>query len=308
MPTLRIATFCLVAAVAGGFSDTLAKDIYVNNLRGDDRFDGLSERNAGGEQGPVRTINRALQLADFGDRVVIANEGEPYRESISLYGNRNSGHAELPFLVEGNGAILDGTVPIDHRAWQHVRGDLYRFRPVNITYQQLYSEGIPLAKIAIDPSHPMIPQLKPAQWCVLGDHIYLLVDEGRMPIDYALSHTGRQTGITIYSVRHAIVADLVVQGFRLDGINVHDLSRDVTLSGITSRGNARSGMSVGGSSRARLTGSVVGDNGAVQLRTEEYGQLDVQATEIFDNTAPKWHGEGGRLTVDGQPVESGANP
>jgi len=300
---LRKQTF--IAAIIGCLALAAtadAKDIFVNNLSGNDRFDGLSERNVGGEQGPTRSINRALQLADHGDRIVIANTGEPYRESVSLYGNRNSGYPELPFLVEGNGAILDGTVAIHHRRWDHVRGNLFRFRPTNISYQQLYSEGFPLEKIDVDPLQPISKQLDPGQWCVVGDHIYLLVEEGLLPIDYDLSHTGRQVGVAIYSVCHLIVSDLIVQGYRLDGVNVHDLSKDVILTGITSRGNARSGISAGGSSRVKLSGSVIGDNGAAQLRTEEYAQLDVVDTEIIGNTAPKWDVSGGRLAVDGQQV------
>ncbi|MEX0866061.1 MAG: right-handed parallel beta-helix repeat-containing protein [Pirellulales bacterium] len=303
-----LTSICLLLFALGGLDAVCATTLYVDNMRGDDRFDGLSERNAGGAQGPVRTIDRALRIASHGDRVVIANTGEPYRESISLYGNRNSGHPELPFLIEGNGAILDGAAPIDHRAWRHVRGNLFRFRPTAISYQQLYSDGVPLEKIDVDPARPLIPQLKPGQWCVLGDHIYLLVDDGRLPIDYALSHTARQTGVTIYSVRNVIVTDLVVQGFRLDGVNVHDLSRDVLLSGITARGNARSGVSVGGSSHARLAGSVIGDNGAAQVRTEEYGLLEVIETELIDNTAPKWRVDGGRLIIDDKPVSPAPSP
>lgn len=308
MPRYIITTICLALFVYGGLDAACATTFYVDNMQGDDRFDGLSERNAGGLQGPVRTIDRALRIADHGDRVVIANTGEPYRESISLYGNRNSGYPDLPFLIEGNGAILDGAAPIDHRAWRHVRGNLFRFRPTAISYQQLYSEGFPLEKIDVDPTRPLIPQLKPGQWCILGDHIYLLVADGRLPIDYALSHTARQTGVTIYSVRNVIVSDLVVQGFRLDGINVHDLSRDVLLSGITARGNARSGVSVGGSSHARLAGSTIGDNGTAQVRTEEYAALELIETELIDNTAPKWRIDGGQLTIDGKPIKAPATP
>ena len=65
---------------------TLARDIFVNNLNGDDTLTGRSPISIGRESGPVQTIAKAMRLAQPGDRVVLAKTAEPYREQITIQG------------------------------------------------------------------------------------------------------------------------------------------------------------------------------------------------------------------------------
>ncbi len=107
-----------------------ARDIYVNNVEGDDRSTGDMQNNSTVKMGPVRTIAKALRLARPGDHVVLASTGQPYRESVSLSGMRLSGAGDdLPVVITGNGAVLDGSVPVPDDAWEHYLGDIFRFRP-----------------------------------------------------------------------------------------------------------------------------------------------------------------------------------
>ncbi len=52
--------------------------IYVNNRIGADAFDGASKKPIGQETGPVKTIRRALQLAESADTIVVENTGTAY--------------------------------------------------------------------------------------------------------------------------------------------------------------------------------------------------------------------------------------
>ena len=97
------------------------REIFVDNLSGNDRFNGQQPRGTAELFGPVRTIARALRLAGAGDVILLAKNKEPYRESISLVGSRHSGTAKDPFVIRGNGAILDGSVPVPARAWESTR-------------------------------------------------------------------------------------------------------------------------------------------------------------------------------------------
>ena len=106
---LLVATLVLTTALA---TPSVAATIYVNNAAGNDRYDGQSEQQSGERLGPVRTIQRALRLATASDRIVLANTGVPYRESITLFGRRNSGLEDFPFIINGNGAILEGADPV----------------------------------------------------------------------------------------------------------------------------------------------------------------------------------------------------
>jgi hypothetical protein len=278
-----------------------ARDIYVNNLVGDDHYNGLSETHRAGLVGPVATINKALRIVAKGDRIVLANTGQPYRESLSLSAGHQSGLPHLPLVIFGNNAILDGTAPVPPGAWHHVAVDVYRFRPRRLAHPQLYLGPKPAARVVFDPAAGEAPELKPLEWMLRDGHIYFRVEPSKLPRDYELRCAALQPGITLYYVRHVIIRDLVVQGFQLDGVNVFDGASHVALLGLTCRGNGRGGVSIGGSSRATVQSCLIGDNGAAQVRTEGFCLAELIDTTLVPNTAPAIVHEGGRLLIDGQP-------
>jgi len=121
----------------------VGRDLYVNNQSGDDGATGHQPRVMPDRTGPVKTIVKALRLAQNGDRVVLAATGQPYRESVSFVGSRNGGTPSQRFVLQGSGAILDGSAPVPAYAWEHYRGAVFRFRPLNAEYQQLFFEDRP---------------------------------------------------------------------------------------------------------------------------------------------------------------------
>ena len=86
-------------------SPAVGREIFVDNVAGDDRFTGQMASDPGGMAGPVRTLAKALRLAGCGDTIVLVKNDVPYRESISLAGSRHSGTPDEPFTIRGNGAI-----------------------------------------------------------------------------------------------------------------------------------------------------------------------------------------------------------
>ena len=148
-------------------SGAVAKDIHVNNLAGDDAFSGRHDRNLSDRSGPVRTLARALEMASQGDRIILTNTGEPYRESITLTGTRHSGYSFRPFVIEGNGAILDGSAPVAADAWEHYEGPVYRFRPPRLRHQQMFLNDRPIARVAVDQNYVCVgSSFDHAEWCV----------------------------------------------------------------------------------------------------------------------------------------------
>jgi hypothetical protein len=102
---------------------------------------------------------------------------------------------------------------------------------------------------------------------------------------------------------------LTVQGFQLDGINLNDAEGPTVLSGITSRGNGRSGVTVTGVSNVVLDGCLLGDNGASQLLVQEFGQVNLLNCDLLDNTGPKWQiKNGAKLLLDGKLVPRDEKP
>jgi hypothetical protein len=281
-----------------------AIDIFVDNLGGSDAADGRAAAGSSSQSGPLRTIARALSLARGGDRIVLAKTEEPYREEVTLSGPRHSGDFRDPLTIVGSGATLDGTRPIPLPAWEHFEKDIFRFRPRHLGFQMLYRDGRPLPQIHVPPGAVKLPGLKELQWCLLDGRVYLRMEKLKQPLEYKLSHSVLQTGITLYGVRGVLIEDLVVQGFRYDGISAADRATGVVLSGVTLRGNGRSGLNVSGASKVRLASALAGDNGRMQLRVEYPGELRVDETDVLDNTAPRFElVGGGTLWINGKPAQ-----
>ena len=284
-----------------------ARDIFVNNLTGDDRNSGALAEATTAENGPTLTIARAVRLAKYTDRIVIENTGEPYRECITLFGESNSGSSYNPFIIEGNGAIVDGTgeVPVD--AWKAGVANAFMFSPPTKSFQQLFVDGTPAARRAVS-QQSELATLQPLQWARLNRNLYFFTEPGKSPSEYDLRYSVHPVGISLYKVEHVWVRNLVVQGFRIDGINLHDNCFECEIDSVTARGNGRSGISVGGASRVKLNSCVVGDNGQGQIRTEGWSTTEIVNSELIENTGPKWIIEGGKLSVDGERIKRTQDP
>ncbi len=295
-----------------------ARDIFVNNVAGDDRFSGAAPATQGARLGPCRTIAHALELAAKGDRIVLAATGEPYRESITLQAGRHSGFGERPFEIIGGGATLLGSAPVPDAAWEHVGREVYRFAPPRKSSQLLFLDDKPAERVPVGPADLNLPDLQPRQWCMFQRDVYFRTEPGRTPGSYHLEYCAQRVGITLYEVRYVVIRDLIVQGFQLDGINAHDSVFDARLMSITCRGNARSGISVGGASRVLISECLLGGNGEAQLRTEGYSHTRIVSSRLLDTTAPAIQSEGGSVQAEqgqagaeapqqraAEPVESG---
>ncbi|EAQ82775.1 hypothetical protein [Blastopirellula marina] len=295
--------FCLtILGIALLASVAAARDIYVDNIRGDDHHIGTMPELGVNADGPVRSIAKALRVARKGDHIVLKNTGVAYRESITFQAAHHSGFPGSPFVLEGNGATLDGAalVPVD--AWEVVGDDLYRFSPWRKAFNILFMDDKPLEKAAIRTKEDLAA-MQPLEWALFDDHIYFKSEKNLGLGGYRLTYTGLTVGITLYDVRYLEIRDLIVQGFQLDGINAHDNAFEVGLKRITARGNGRSGVSIGGASRVDVTGALLGNNGVAQLRSEGYCQVSIKQSDLLDNTAPSIQREGGKVEVDGKPYQ-----
>ena len=289
----------------GSFGVASARDFYVNNVAGNDRFRGTQQQSLDDEAGPVKTIARALQFAIAGDRIVLVNTGEPYRESLTLFGSRHSGTSKRPFTIQGNGAILEGADEIHIDRWQHVYDNVFCFRPYHLAYQQMFLNNRPVPRVLC--SHPCTapPELQPLEWCLHRGHIYFRAEPFKRPEDYPLTVATRQVGITLFHVENVAIVDLTIQGFQLDAVNAHNSARDIVLQQVICRGNGRAGIAVGGASRVTIESSLVGNNGEAQLLTNPYSETFVHRSNLLSNTAPAWLDRGGAVILDGNKVEGG---
>jgi hypothetical protein len=300
----RFVAFLLAAASLLAPRGAAGRDLYVNNLAGDDLLDGGSPNSSGAGRGPVQTLRQAIWLADSGDHIVMANTGTPYRESVTLFGAKNSGYATRPFIIDGQGSVLDGSIPVPTEAWRPDHDDVFRFRPERMAYQQLFLDGRPATRRGLASTTAGLPALGPLEWALYDGQIYFRVEPGRLPDQYNPSDANLTVGITLYKVEHVAIANLFVQGFQLDGVNLQDVRSPCTLTQVSARGNGRSGIAVCGASRATIEACLAGNNGQSQLHLEGPSEAHIENCDLIEKTGPKWLKTAeSRLFVDGKPVD-----
>ncbi len=96
-----------------------ADTIYVNQRIGNNAWTGKSEE-AFAEQGPVKSIQRSIELAKPGDTIVIVSGSGPYHEAIRIKGH--PGEPEKPITIEGNDVVVDLGMDIANSQWSHENG------------------------------------------------------------------------------------------------------------------------------------------------------------------------------------------
>jgi hypothetical protein len=291
---MRFAAIVIVVSVLS-VSSASARDIFVNNVLGDDRRGGTMVAVGDEGTGPCRSIAKALRITSPGDRIVVANTGQPYRESITVQGPRHSGIDRFPTIISGNGATLDGSLSLSENVWEFAGDSMFRTRPINKSFQQLFLAGVPLVRKQPLPGE--FPKLAPREWCLFQGWIYFAVEAGKLPEYYELSCCGEQVGITLYNVHDIIIEDLNVRGFWLDGVNCHDNVSRADLLRIKASENGRSGFSVGGCSKVRIDTCAAGGNGAAQVRLEGVCQVQLLDNVLDAGTAPAVVREGGKIVA-----------
>ena len=288
-----VSCLCLTLFLA---PTTQAKDLFVNNVGGSDNRDGQAPTGNGSKSGPVRTITRAIQLAGKGDTIHVAKTAEPYRESFSLQGGKNSGFIGRSFMIVGEGVVLDGRTEVPKDDWELFGDNIYS-TPAPSPYSILYLDNKPAERVSSAAGSIEMPELAENQWCLFNRRIYFRINETKLPREYDLTYNMRRVGITLVNCRNVTVQGFIIQGFQLDGINAHDNVFGATLLGITARGNGRSGISVGGASRVTIEACLVGNNGKAQVRTEGFSETKLKNNDLIDDDpeAPAVVSEGGRI-------------
>jgi hypothetical protein len=291
---------CLLAGRAA------ARDIFVDNIAGDDRNTGLHARGVSDLTGPVRTIAKALRLSEAGDRVSLAKNDEPYHECVSLLGTRHSSFAQMmPFVIEGNGATLDGSSPIPRDGWTHYRGDIFSFRPKTLTQAVLFAQGRAIAPLPLAQGTAFPPRLEAGQWCALEGAIYFAVDRQKLPPDYRLSYAELPTGISLYRVQQVLIRNLTIKGYQADGVSAAAGAREVVLRNVTCTANGQRGVCVGGAAQVTLDGCKLFGNGESQLMTSANSETHLSSSELSGDTAPGWADQGGRVYLGAKRISGG---
>ena len=107
----------LTAATAG------PAPIYVDNIRGNDTYDGSRER-------PFASLEKACRQVRTSGRIEVVNTGKPYQMPYDGPGRhglrlRTGGTPDAPLVVEGNGAEISCLAVIPATAWTREEERIY---------------------------------------------------------------------------------------------------------------------------------------------------------------------------------------
>ncbi|MBN2456322.1 MAG: hypothetical protein JXB29_07300 [Sedimentisphaerales bacterium] len=218
-----IAIFLCLFALTGL---VYARDIYVNPNTGNDSADGLAPT-ATGLSGPVKTINQAVQLARPGDTIYLG--GATFKgngEHIGFYGTK-SGEPGKPIIVDGQGAVIDGSVPLKLADWQQVSAGLYRNTTIFPEVLHSHEDWMlrfcfifngKLNRMGHSLKAPSIPykkpeELQPGEWTYQKDEqaFYIKIDPTGKLGDYNIEFPIVVTGVQVHgTISHLVFKNITV--------------------------------------------------------------------------------------------------
>tara|TARA_R110002095_G_scaffold147182_1_gene127236 strand:+ start:16273 stop:17058 length:786 start_codon:yes stop_codon:yes gene_type:complete len=253
----------------------------VDNRAGNNALNGFSPKIVDGNNGPVKTIQRALDYARRGDKIILINNQTPYYESISLSGKRFSGIGKEKFTILGNGVTLNGSIKIPMNGWKQLGNDLWKVSPYRKGYFNLYLDGKVLPEYRPEKKQPVkLDDIPAGKWAVHQGAIYYRGSKNQLPPTEAFSLAGNSVGLSMIDVEGVYISDLNIENFRIDGINIHDRCKDVVLEKVICSGNGRSGLSVNGTSQVKVIDSKLINNRLEDLLVTEQGVADLKQTEL----------------------------
>ena len=272
------ALFVLILALTLTLSPpdrAFASDIYVDNLIGNDAFDGALERPVDTGSGPVRSLHRAMHLAGFGDRIVLTRAGSVYYDSLSLTGLRHSGTSERPFTIIGNGATLSGARAVPPEGWRRAGPDLWKLTLTRKGFYRLMRDGQSLPELRPEANVNPLETLAAGQWTAWRGDVYFRA-EGDPPTTQSFAYSADQTGLSLYQVEHVHIVGLTLRDFRFDGLRAQNMCRSVTLEDVNCINNGRAGIAVSGSSRIEMIGGSLAENGRHSLLVSNPAAANLQ--------------------------------
>jgi len=288
MYNIHIAGLILVLAFVFGETTASARMLFVNNRTGSNEFDGTNSATQNSISGPVKSINRALELAEPGDTIMVANTGIPYYESLQLVGKRFSGVGNSTFKIMGNGSILSGARAIPRAGWREVKLHLWKVTPARKGHYQLVRNHAKVPETIVPRGSKSIPEIPVGNWCVWQGSIYYHGDADDVPPQQRFAFASEQVGITLFAVRDVEIHDFQIRHFRLDGINAHDLAKNILIYNVNATQNGRSGISVNGTSQVAIQNCSLLENRKEALLLSELGYaelLDTEMPALADETA-----------------------
>lgn len=264
----RLFSLILLFLTAAYWSLTAAT-LHIDSWNGDDQGDGSAEQ-------PVKTIRRAVALAQPGDVIQMKRGETPIYDSIVL--RNKSGMAEQPITFDGGGNTLIGTQSIRTEEWELVSAGLYRTDKlmagelaagdnkrnaprVNRFFFVINDQVNLMGRSSKGDKAPFLKpeDLAPGEWTFVNDEaaFYLAVEPNQSLAEHQIEIPVLQNGLaTRGACNHWRIRNLHVRRFQNDGFNFHGSTRDFKLENISAEECGDDGMSAHGDCHVEVDGFV----------------------------------------------------
>lgn len=242
---LAILGICLISALGSAEEpkrQPAGRDLYVDPDKGNDSADGLLAI-AKEKSGPVKTIARAIRLAQAGDTVHLAPMKTPYHESAIFYDR--SGEPGKPITLDGHGNTITGCEPLNLADWQMTSAGLYRndhlLRVDDAVLMRWFfrfdGKMNHMSRSSKGPSEPLkkVAELKPGEWTFVKEEqaFYIKIDPGKKLGDYRIEAPVRGSGVVVAgNCNHLVIRNITATHVYNDGYNIHGVCRDVKFENI----------------------------------------------------------------------------
>lgn len=262
----------VAASIAGGLAaahPVAARDLHVDPDAGSDQHDGVAA--------PFKTIRMAISHAGPGDTIHL--QPKVYREYAGFYDKR--GEPGRPITLDGHGATLEGSDPLDPSKWVEESPGLFR---CDALLDHLDDAIIGRWFFLFDgtmnrmnrtfkgPSEPLKPaaELKPGEWTFVPDEarpvekngrfygaFFIRLAPGQQLADAKIAAPVRSAGVqTGGHNAHLVIRNLTATHPYNDGFNIHGDCRDVTFENIAAIECGDDGISAHGTCQYTVDGFV----------------------------------------------------
>lgn len=251
---------------------------YVDNQIGRDVFSGRTPVYAGHNEGPFRTLQRALDLVLPGDSIVLMPTGQPYREQATLDGRRG-GLPNFPILIEGNGQELVGLEPIASERWEYLQQGVYRLDGMSWPVGPLWLDGAPSRRRVL-PANASPTALANQENAWLEGALFLRLPKSVDPRRMRIEESRRRGGLILHRASHVIVRRLKLTSFAVDAAQVHGPAHHVRFDECLFQGSERAGLTAMTNVDLEINRCQFRDNRGQGLRIENFSEARGDQVDI----------------------------